>query len=120
MAQSVKASFHISPATNLHNGKIKDLGKFIVTGIVCRNSHYGAGSVGHKNIVGNKYRDLLSVNGIYCLNAAESYTGFSPGSLGALKVGFLGRFGAIGFDLVDIFGFSAHFSTKGCSGLMTI
>ncbi len=53
-----------------------------------RNGHYGAGSVGHENIVGNENGNFIAVDGIYGLNAAKSDAGFILGDLGALKVGF--------------------------------
>ena len=48
---------HIAALNDFDDWQVELLCELPVTGIVCRNSHDGAGTVGNENVVGNEDRN---------------------------------------------------------------
>ena len=71
----------------LDNRKVELFRELPVAGIVRRNSHNCACTVRYQNIVRNKNRDFLVVNGVDRLNAVKQNACFILGNLSTLKVG---------------------------------
>ena len=67
-----------------------------------RNSHDSARTVRNKNVIGNKNRYLLTVDGVDCLNALKEHAGFILIDLGSLEVGFSCALCLICADFVHI------------------
>ena len=78
---------HIAALNDFDDWQVELLCELPVTGIVCRNSHDGAGTVGNENIVGNEDRNGGTGQRIDGLNALQTHAGLIFRDLGALKVG---------------------------------
>ena len=73
-----------------------------VAGIVGRDRHDRAGAVGGKDVVGDEDGDLLAVDGVDALDAAEADAGLVLVQLRALEIGLGGGLRLIGADLVRV------------------
>ena len=80
--------FHIAALNHFDDRKVKFLRKFPVARIVAGNSHDGAGSVRGEYVIGDKDRDLLSVDRVDGGHTVQANAGLILGNLRALKIGF--------------------------------
>ena len=92
VAQSVNGCLlYVAALYHLDNRQVELLGKFPVTGIVSRNRHDSAGTIGNQNIVGNENRNFFAGQWIDSGNALQTDAGLILGNLGTLKVGLAGQ-----------------------------
>ncbi len=91
--------------------EIELLGELPVAGVVGRNGHDGAGSVGYEHIVGDPYRNPLAIDWVDGIAAAE-YSGLVLGQVGSFQIRFTGGLLDIGLDSVSL-GFGSKFLHQG-------
>ena len=92
----------IASLDNRDNINTEFTGKVVVALIVCGNSHDGARSVAHHNIVGDIDRYLGSGDGIYRADTVETNARLVLDELRTLKLGLFRTFLAVCADLVHI------------------
>ena len=71
---------------NLNHRKIKLLCELPVTGIMSRYCHDRTGTIGHQNIIGDPYRNLLAVYRIDCTQTTKDHTCLILCKLSTLKI----------------------------------
>ena len=86
----------------LNDRNVKSVCEIPVSLVMRGNRHDRACAVSHHYIVSDKDRDLLAVDGVYCLKSLDLKTGLILDQLCSLKLGLLGALVSVSVDGVHI------------------